>query len=131
VREFPKEIQAAGGPIVVRVVSQDEVMPKSQHREGVRFLGSFDGFERVIRVADCLDENARWTTLFHEVMEAAVWDSGLQNLLKKKTKEAVCDVGGLAMYHLFVVGIEPTVDNQPIPDTIPQPQDLRCCPRKA
>jgi hypothetical protein len=68
-------------------------------------LGSYKNHERVIRIADELDPSLAYLVLYHEFIEAALADSGLQNLIRgkklKRLKEAFCDAIAVALLAEF------------------------------
>lgn len=64
-------------------------------------MGSYMTMPRVIRVAPGMPPDVTWLTFYHEFVEMALEDSGLQNIFRRKRyahlKEAVCDAIALAL----------------------------------
>lgn len=82
---LPRSLWSPQGPVKVtqRDLSDDNL------------LGCWEPTDRYIAIHDGACKETKWSTLFHEITEMILWDSGLHNILPHDTKEAVCDaVGG-------------------------------------
>lgn len=91
--ELPERIYGAAG--VVEVHRSSETFERG-------FLGTYQLGERQIRIASGIRPEVAYLTLYHEIVEMALSDSGLSQILDstkklKRIKEAVCDAVALAM----------------------------------
>lgn len=81
---LPAKIQGAGGEIAVVIVQHPGGDPNNN--------GEFLPDERRIEVAKSLRGDQRWRIFFHEEAHAALWDSGVHNLITDPNlEEAICD----------------------------------------
>lgn len=83
---LPQQVEGAGGPIRVVVVRGYVT-----HEDGEECMGTYEHETRTIRVASRLRGRQRWHTFYHELIHAALTDSGLWNQLGKQKQEALCD----------------------------------------
>jgi len=81
---LPKAVWSQQGPIPVSV--------KSLHDEDA--WGLFHMGDRRIALHKDASRDTQYATLFHEITEVILWDSGLHNVLPAPLKEAVCDAVG-------------------------------------
>ena len=84
---LPKIVQGAGGPIEVAVV--DKVSVEAGEDEDV--LGCFKPTIRRIEVLRELRGDQRWLVFYHELVHAALWDSGVGNAVSGQVQEMICD----------------------------------------
>ena len=93
--KLPKAVWTARGPMPVRVVKRLAVEGDEDGKE-FRAWGAFGTGSRVIELEADASPATQWATLFHEIVEAALWDTGVHNLMPAEPlKEAVCDaIGG-------------------------------------
>ncbi len=61
-----------------------------------REFGLFEFETRRIVVKATLPRDVAWSTLFHEMTHAALWDSGTHHLFTERQREAVCDAVAVA-----------------------------------
>jgi hypothetical protein len=86
-REYPPlplVLDGLGGPVQVVVGPRPEGTDK-------QCIGEFSSSERRIWILETLSPLVQWTTLFHETVHVAIYDTGLQNILSGKKQEAICD----------------------------------------
>lgn len=92
---LPEKIYGVGGAVDIEV---SEELINSNH------LGRFDGGKRLIRISAGKPE-VMWATLFHEMVEMSLWDSGVMQFFQTKkmhrAKEAVCDAIAQGMLAQF------------------------------
>ena len=89
---IPTRVQGAGGPIRVRLVKR----PTSD--EGDECWGTWCEETRTIHLARGAKPGHRWKTFVHELVHAAVSDTGLHDLLSHDGEEALCNgIAGAAM----------------------------------
>lgn len=86
---IPSSIHTLLGPIPVISNRKEDKLLKMMSADG-----SFDTFERAIRLKTNLHEQARPAVFAHEVMHAIIYDSGLDQLIDNKMQEAICDAFG-------------------------------------
>lgn len=84
-KKLPKTVNGLGGPIKVRVV------PKLKLK-GVKVAGLWYSYARKIEIAGFLPIREQRHTLYHELVHAALDDSGLHNTLTKESQEVLCDL---------------------------------------
>ena len=84
---LPKLVQGAGGPIEVAVVAKVAV----EAGEDDHVLGCFRPTIRRIEVLKELRGDQRWLVFYHELVHAALWDSGAANAMNEQVQEIVCD----------------------------------------
>ena len=87
--KLPKTIMGLGGPIRVKVVERLKV-------KGDRVHGSWDPRKRLISLDAENTAVETEQTFYHELMHAALDDSGQWNLLTKEGAEALCDLVAMA-----------------------------------
>jgi hypothetical protein len=83
---LPKALWSTQGAIPVTVVKG---LMKDK-----RAFGLFNLVERYVHIDKGCGDDTQLATLCHELVEVALWDSGLHNVIKPKLKEAVCDALG-------------------------------------
>jgi hypothetical protein len=93
-RRLPKQVKTILGtsPVEVRELRKN-------------LLGRFGRDDRVIGISKSLPLDVQWHTLLHEVMEAAMWDSGVNQILQEDVKEAVCDAAATGFLR-FMQGLK-------------------------
>ena len=84
---LPKLVQGAGGPIEVAVVAKVSV----EAGEDEDVLGCFKPTVRRIEVLKELRGDQRWLVFYHELVHAALWDSGVGNAVSMQVQEMICD----------------------------------------
>lgn len=93
---LPPSVMGPAGPVEVEVSAE---IGHNGH------MGVFRTAERKISIATGLKPEVAYYTLFHEVVELSLADSGLQNIICSKKqrglKEAVCDAVALGMLAQF------------------------------
>lgn len=93
---LPQFTVSTGGHI--EVVRSPEVSERG-------FMGTYETQTRRIRVAAEMNPEVAWATFFHEVVEAAIHDSGLHNVIitkkQKALKEGICDAVAMGMLAQF------------------------------
>ena len=82
---LPATVQGMAGPITVS---------RPQKIEGGAW-GMWVASQRTILVFRGLSRRVAWQVLYHEMIHAALWDSGIN--LDSETEERVCDVTSGAM----------------------------------
>lgn len=82
---LPKTVMAPGGPVTV------EVCDKLTDEDGAHCLGLWLSRERRIKVERHPQPRQMWLVFYHELVHAALDDSGLSNLLTEPQQEALCD----------------------------------------
>jgi hypothetical protein len=83
---IPRSLWSQQGPVPVTKVAELMKTKKA--------FGLFNFKDRYVHIDKDCGEDTQLQTLFHEMIEVALWDSGLQNVIKPKLKEAVCDAVG-------------------------------------
>lgn len=88
---IPKSVRGAGGPIRVKIV--DAIEPDAGKPAGDNSVtfGIWEGHKRLIRIVNTVDLAFQWGVLYHELVHAALFDSGLTNLMSSENEEALCD----------------------------------------
>lgn len=74
-----------GGPITI------EVLEKLLDEDGGHCWGLWLAPERRIKIEKNAKREHMWGTFYHELVHAALDDSGLSNLLTEPQQEALCD----------------------------------------
>jgi hypothetical protein len=82
---LPALVMGMGGPITV------ELCDKLVDEDGAHCLGLWIFRERRIKLERHKDRAQVWATFYHELVHAALDDSGLSNLLTEPQQEALCD----------------------------------------
>lgn len=82
--KIPTRVQGAGGPILVRMVKR----PTGD--AGEECWGTWCEETRTVRLERGAAPQHRWKTLVHELVHAAVDDTGLHELLTEDGEEALC-----------------------------------------
>jgi hypothetical protein len=85
VAPLPKQVMGMAGPIAV------EVCDKLTDEDGSHCLGLWIFRERRIKLERHANMQQVWATFYHELVHAALDDSGLSNLLTEPQQEALCD----------------------------------------
>lgn len=83
--QLPKQVfDVAGGAIdVLEVVDLT-------HEDGDKCDGLWDEVARTISLEASLPLERQWWTFYHERMEMILSDSGLDNMVPEKLREAIC-----------------------------------------
>lgn len=81
---LPTTVMGLGGPITV------DVADKLTDEDGAHCWGLWLATTRVVRI-EKQDRRHMWATLYHELVHAALDDSGLSNLLTEPQQEGICD----------------------------------------
>lgn len=89
---IPRSVMGAGGPIKVKLV--DSIEPDAGKPAGDNSLtfGIWEGHKRQIRIVNFVDISFQWNVLFHEMTHAALYDSGMANLMTDENEECLCDL---------------------------------------
>lgn len=87
--KFPSTLPSLIGPVTL---SQGPKANRELDKD--RLLGSFAGYERVIRVRDDMPEGLQQSVLGHEIFHLVLEDSGLTHHLDPKMEESLCDAFG-------------------------------------
>lgn len=82
---LPSSVMAPGGRITI------EVHDKLTDEDGGHCWGLWLAPARVIRVEKQPSRAHMWATLYHDLVHAALDDSGLANLLTEAQQEGICD----------------------------------------
>lgn len=90
---IPKIVKGLGGDI--RVVLVDKLKHK-----GEKVAGLWHSYDRKIEIAANLPLRAKRLTLYHEVVHAALDDSGLHYTLPKASQEVLCDLIATAIVRM-------------------------------
>lgn len=80
----PREVQGVGGLIRVRFAKNIRV-------DGDRCYGAWNDERRIIQLAFGMTREHQWKILYHELVHAAVHDTGIRRLLTEDSEEALCD----------------------------------------
>jgi Zn-dependent peptidase ImmA (M78 family) len=81
---LPATVMAPGGPITVTVVAKLQ-------DAGEDLWGVWKLDERAILIQRHRNKKHMWSTLYHELVHAALDDSGLSNMLTDQQQEMLCD----------------------------------------
>jgi hypothetical protein len=104
-RKLPEAVYSSQGPIPV-VVADDLEERRQAH-------GEFIASSRVIEINGEDGNATQIQTLCHEMLEVALWDSGIHNILDHNVKEAVCDAAAAYLAAAVRAGfIRLTIPNQ-------------------
>ncbi len=90
---LPKVVHGAGGPITVKMVNAIEPDPK--YPTDTTF-GIWESQTRTIRIIETLEPQFRWLTYFHELVHAALSDSGVTHMMTAENEECLADAIGTA-----------------------------------
>ena len=82
---LPSEVQGAGGTIDICLV------PHIAGAVDEDVMGQFHPAERRIDIRRGLRGDQQWLVYYHELVHAALWDSGAANALRDPVEEIVCD----------------------------------------
>jgi Zn-dependent peptidase ImmA (M78 family) len=82
---LPKSVTGLGGAITV------EVVESLKDDDGTPCWGLWNQIGRRVRVERSADKRHEWAVLYHELVHAALDDSGVSNLLSEPHVEALCD----------------------------------------
>ena len=82
---FPVEVMGLGGPITV------EIADKLTDEDGGHCWGLWMAPQRLVKIERHTSRDHMWATLYHELIHAALDDSGLSNMLTEPQQEALCD----------------------------------------
>lgn len=88
---LPKTVRGAGGPIRVKLVDAIEPDAGKAAGDNSQTFGIWEGHKRLIRIVASLDLAFQWSVLYHELVHAALFDSGLTNLMTHENEEALAD----------------------------------------
>lgn len=88
---IPKTVRGAGGPIRVKLVDAIEPDAGKAAGDNSQTFGIWEGHKRLIRIVANLDPAFQWSVLFHELVHASLFDSGLTNLMTHENEEALAD----------------------------------------
>lgn len=89
---IPKSVMGAGGPIKVKLVDAIEAdAGKPTAGDNSVTFGIWEGHKRLIRIVKTLELSFQWNVLQHELVHAALFDSGVTNLLPPEQEECLCD----------------------------------------
>lgn len=90
---IPRSVMGSGGPITVKLVDaiEGDAGKPAVGDNSVTF-GIWEGHKRLIRIVKTLDRAFQWSVLFHELVHAALFDSGMTNLMTHENEEALCDL---------------------------------------
>lgn len=86
-RQRGYKVLLPGGPVRVRLVK----------RVGKRLMGRYHPSRREVTVLRGMHKRAIRLTVWHEVVEAILFDAGLHNLLSERQREALCDALALGL----------------------------------
>lgn len=84
-KKLPKKTMGLGGAITVKLVSKLKY-------KGTKVAGLWHSYARLIEVSDSLPLREQRHTYYHELVHAALDDSGLQHTLTKESQEVLCDL---------------------------------------
>lgn len=90
-KKFPKQVKGIGGKIKVMLLPMLEKTDK-----GEETAGRYYADKREIHVLSTQTVKEQWLTLYHELIHAALADSGMTHLLTQESEEAFSDLIGLA-----------------------------------
>lgn len=90
-KKIPKEVQGLGGPIKVEVL---EKLKKGT--DGTESAGLWRAMKRTIQISSKQSFREQRRSLYHELVHAAVDDSGLAHLLTQPMEEALADLIAMA-----------------------------------
>jgi Zn-dependent peptidase ImmA (M78 family) len=94
--KFPKKVLGLAGPITVRFKGNPTV-------KGEVVAGYWRTASRLIVVSSSIEPRQQVHTYFHELVHAALDDSGQCNLLTDEGQEALCDL--IATARLLELGL--------------------------
>lgn len=90
-KKFPTKVMGLGGPIdILRLPMLEKT------NQGEEVAGRWLEAERIIHVWAGQSPREQWRTLYHELVHAALTDSGMTHLLTNESEEALADLIGLA-----------------------------------
>lgn len=104
---FPQAARGLRGPL--------EVIGFEPEPDGDAIrAGDYEESIRRIRVGTTFAPEYRWLVFYHELVHAALQDSGLHNLLKPKMQEALCDaIGSALLRYEFGDRLDPETPDAP------------------
>jgi len=82
---LPKSVMGLSGAITV------EVVDSLKDDDGTPCWGLWSQIGRLVRIERSTDKRHEWAVLYHELIHAALDDSGVCNLLSDPHVEALCD----------------------------------------
>ena len=82
---LPRTVMGLSGPITVQIVD------RLHDDDGTHCWGLWQQVGRRVQVERSTDKAHQWNVLFHELVHAALDDSGVANLLTEPHVEALCD----------------------------------------
>lgn len=88
---IPKSVRGAGGPIRIRLVDAIEPDAGKAAGDNSQTFGIWEGHKRLIRIVNTVDIAFQWSVLYHELVHASLFDSGLTNLMTHENEEALAD----------------------------------------
>lgn len=88
---IPRSVMGAGGPIKVRLVDAIEPDAGKPVGDNSKTFGMWEGNKRLIRIVNNESIAFQWSCLYHEMVHAALYDSGLTNLMSDENEESIAD----------------------------------------